>query len=62
MRRLGRRPGIADTRGDFEGAEFDGLADRNFEMRDAAGDLVEGGKHGNRVLDLVGPSLSDADV
>jgi hypothetical protein len=54
MWRLGRRPGIADARGDFEGAEFDGLTDRNFEMRDPPRHLVERREHGNRVLDLVG--------
>ena len=62
VRRLGRRPGIADARGDFERAELDGLSDRNFEMRNAARDLIEGREHGDRVLDLVGPSLSDTKI
>ena len=62
VRRLGRRPGIADARGDFERAELDGLSDRNFEMRDAARDLIEGREHGDRVLDLVGQSLSDTKI
>jgi hypothetical protein len=62
MRRLGRRPGIADARRDFERAELDGLPDRNFEMRDPARDLIERGKHGNRVLDLIGQSRCGADA
>jgi hypothetical protein len=62
VRRLGRRPGIADARGDFERAELHGLADRNFEMRDAAGDLIERRKHGDRVLDLVGQSLPGTEI
>jgi hypothetical protein len=62
MRRLGRRSGIADARGDLERAELHGLPYRNFEMRDPARDLIERGKHGNRVLDLVGQSRCGADA
>jgi hypothetical protein len=35
------------------GGSVDRLTDGNLEMRDAARDLVEGGKHGNRVLDRI---------
>ena len=51
---LGRRTGIANSGGYFEGAKRDGLIDRNFEMGNASCDLVEGGKHGNLVLDDFG--------
>jgi len=54
MRRLGRRRGIADPWRHLQGAELDGLVDGNFKMRDAPGHLVEGGEHGDRVLDGVG--------
>lgn len=60
--RLGWRPGIADARRHFERAELDGLADRNFEMRDAARDLIERRKHGDRVLDLIGESQAAAKI
>ena len=62
VRRLGRRPRIADARGDFEGAKFDGLTDRDFEMRDAARDLIERREDGNRVFDLVGKSGVGAEA
>lgn len=62
VRRLSRRSGVAGARGDFKRAELDGLSDRNFEMRDAARDLIEGREHGDRVLDLVGQCLSDTQV
>jgi hypothetical protein len=52
--RLGRRTGVANAGGYFEGAKRDGLINRNFEMGNAAGDLIEGGKHGNLVLDDLG--------
>jgi hypothetical protein len=58
MRRLGRRAGVADPRRHLERAELDRMVDRNFEMRDAPGHLVEGGEDGNRVLDDIG--LGDA--
>jgi hypothetical protein len=54
MRRLGWRPRIADARRDFQRAELNRLADRNLQMGDAAGDLVEGSEHGDGVFDLVG--------
>ena len=53
VRRLGRRPAIADARRHFQGAELHGLIDRNFEMRDAARHFVERGEDGDRILDLV---------
>jgi len=54
MRRLGRRTRVADPRRDLERAELDRFVDRNFEMGNAPGDLVEGGEHGDRILDDVG--------
>lgn len=54
MRRLGRRPGVADPWRHFEGTELHGLIDRYFEMRDAPRHLVERRKDGDRVLDLLG--------
>jgi hypothetical protein len=56
--RLGRRPRIANPRRDFQRAEFHGLIQRNLEMRDAASHLVEGGEHGDRVLDDLGLGLA----
>jgi hypothetical protein len=55
VRRLGRRTCIAYARGDLQRAELNGVIDLDLEMRDASGDLVERGKHGDRVLDRVGP-------
>jgi len=54
VRRLRRRARVADPRRHFEGAELHRLVDRYFEMRDASGHLVERGKDGDRVLDLLG--------
>jgi len=54
MRRLGRRRRIAHPGRNLERAELDGLIHRNLEMGDAPRHLVEGGEHGNRVLDRVG--------
>jgi hypothetical protein len=54
LRRLGRRAGIADARGDFEGAEGRRLVERNLEPRNLGGHLVEGGKHRDRVVDALG--------
>ena len=51
---LGRRTGVAHSRRHFEGAELDGVVDRNLEMGDAARDLVEGGEYRDRVPDDVG--------
>ncbi|ODR97077.1 hypothetical protein AUC69_13280 [Methyloceanibacter superfactus] len=48
------RTRVADARGDLQGAELDRLIDGHFEMGDAARHLVEGGEHGNRVLDRLG--------
>jgi hypothetical protein len=56
--RLGRGPGVADPRRDFQRAEFHGLIQGNLEMRDAPGHLVEGGEHGDRVLDDLGLGLA----
>ena len=39
--------------------ELHGLVDGHLERDDAAGDLVEPGKHGRRVLDLVGGGRPD---
>jgi hypothetical protein len=52
--RFGRRTGVADPRRHLERAELDRLVDGNLEMGDAAGHLVEGGEHRNRVLDDLG--------
>jgi hypothetical protein len=54
VRRLRWRARVADPRRHFEGAELHRLVDRYFEMRDAPRHLVERGKDGNRVLDLLG--------
>jgi hypothetical protein len=37
------------------------LIDGDLKMRDAARHLVERGKHGDRILNLVGPSLAARD-
>jgi hypothetical protein len=54
VRRLGRRPGVADPGRHFERPELHSLIDRYFEMRDAPRHLVEGSKDGDRILDLLG--------
>lgn len=54
VRRLGRRPGIANPRRHFQRAELHRLIDRNFQMRDAPRHLVESGKLGDLVLDGIG--------
>jgi hypothetical protein len=54
IRWLGRRARVADPRRNLEGTELHGVIDRYLEMGDAAGDLVEGREHGDRILDLVG--------
>jgi hypothetical protein len=54
VRRLGRRPRVAHARRDLQRAELDRVIDLDFEMRDAAGNLVERGKHGDRILDRIG--------
>jgi hypothetical protein len=56
VRRLRGRAAVADTRRHLQRAELDRLADGDLEMRDASRHLVEGGKHGNRVLDDLGLS------
>lgn len=52
--RFGRGARIADPWGDLQRAELDGLIDGDLKMGNAAGHLVEGGEHGNRVLDGLG--------
>ena len=54
MRRLGGRGRVAHPGRHLERAELDGVIDRNLEMRNAPGNLVEGGEYGDRVLDRVG--------
>jgi hypothetical protein len=54
VRRLGWRPGVANPRRHFQRAELHRLIDRNFQMRDAPRHFVEGGKHGDLVLDGFG--------
>jgi hypothetical protein len=54
VRRLGWRARVADPWRHFERAELHRLVDRYFEMRDAPRHLVERGKNGDRVLDLLG--------
>jgi hypothetical protein len=61
VRRLGGRPGIADPWRHFQRAELHRLIDRYFQMRDAPGHLVEGGKHGDRILNLFGTRGSSAE-
>jgi hypothetical protein len=61
VRCLGRRARIADARGNPQGAELHRLADGDLEMRDAPRHLVEGGKHGDRILDLLGVGESGAE-
>ena len=45
VRRLGRRPRVADARRHLQRAELHRLVDRHVEGDDAAGDLVEAGEH-----------------
>jgi len=54
LRRLGRGSREADARGNLQGAELGRLVDRDFERLDSSRDLVETGKDGGRMLDLVG--------
>jgi hypothetical protein len=54
MRCLGGGTRIADPGRHFQRAELHGLIDRNFQMRNTAGHLVEGGEHGDGVLDGIG--------
>jgi hypothetical protein len=61
VRRLGRRRRIANPRRYLERAELDGLIDRNLEMGDAPGHLVERSEHGDRVLDRVGKDRGRQD-
>ena len=53
MRRFGRRTRIADPGRHLKRAKLDCLVDRDLEMGDAPCHLVEGGEHGDRVLDDV---------
>jgi hypothetical protein len=52
--RLCRRARVAHTRRHFQGAELRRLIERNLKARDLGGHLVEGGEHGDRVLDALG--------
>jgi hypothetical protein len=52
VRLLGRWARITDARRHFQSAELHRLVDRDLEMRDAPGHLVERGEYGDRVLDL----------
>jgi hypothetical protein len=54
--RLGRRRRIAHSRRHLQRAELNRLVDRNLEMGNAPRNLVEGGEHGDRVLDRLGQS------
>jgi hypothetical protein len=54
VRRLGRRARIAHARRHLQRSELDGVIDLDLEMRNAPSDLVERGKHGDRILDRVG--------
>jgi hypothetical protein len=56
VRRLGRRRRIAHSRRHLQRAELNRLVDGNLEMGNASRDLVEGGEHGDRVLDRLGQS------
>jgi hypothetical protein len=58
VRRLGWRARMADARRNSQSAELHRLIHLNFEMRDAARHLVEGGENGDRILDRLG--LRDA--
>lgn len=54
VRRFGGRARIAHARRDFQRTKLDRLIDRHFKMGDAARHLVEGGEHGNWILDRCG--------
>ena len=54
LRRFGRRPREADARRHLQRAELNRLVDIDVEGDDASGDLVEPGKHRDRVGDLFG--------
>ena len=53
VRRLGRRPRIADARRHLQRAELHRLVDGDVERDDAAGDLVETGEHRGRIGDAL---------
>jgi hypothetical protein len=52
--RLGGRRRVAHPWRHFQRTELDCLINGDLEVRDAPRDLVEGGKHSDRVLDRVG--------
>ena len=52
--RLGRRARVADARRHLQRTELDGFIDVNVESDDATGDLVQTGKHSDRIADLFG--------
>jgi len=54
VRRIGRRARVAHPRRHLKSAELDGLIYRDLQVRDASRHLVEGGEHGDRVLDRFG--------
>jgi len=54
IRRLRRRSRMAGARRHPEGAKLHRLVHRNFEMRDAPRDLVEGREYSDRILDDFG--------
>jgi hypothetical protein len=54
VRRLGGWTGIANPGRHLERAELHRLVDGDLQMGDAPGDLVEGGKHRNRIFDDFG--------
>lgn len=54
VRRFGGRARIAHARRDFQRTKLDRLIDGDFKMGDAARHLVEGGEHGNWILDRCG--------
>jgi len=55
IRRLGRRPRVADARSDLQRAELHRLVQRDFQVGDAARHLVQGGEYGDGILDDLGP-------
>src|SRR6185295_7292981 len=57
VRRLGRRARVAGPRRHLQRAELNGLADRDIERDDPAGDLVEAGEHRLIVRDLLSRRL-----
>jgi hypothetical protein len=52
--RIGRRARVAHPWGHLQSAELDGLIYWDLQVRDTPRHLVEGGEHGNRVLDRIG--------